>query len=191
MKRLASTALLVIIAAACVPWPAQAQPPAPPAAPPAFETGALEPAPPGVRAPACDPGPRELRHGKKVVRLQGGPPFLPILGILLPFVFLLGVVVVVVAALYVAHRAARMRFETLNLAIKEGKELPPELFRNGFHRRSDPLFSGLALVAVGLGLGIALGVAVAPTQAVWGLIPFLLGVALLVYVPLSRRQKQD
>lgn len=134
--------------------------------------------------PALEPGP-----GKKVIREQ---VIIPLFGMAIPVIFLLGVVAVVVVAILAAQRAARMRYDVIQLAIKEGRELPPELFRNGFRRRQrDPLLGGLVLTAAGLGVAIALGVAVAPVHAVWGLIPLLVGVAVLVYVPFWRKQKKE
>ncbi len=134
--------------------------------------------------PALEPGP-----GKKVIREQ---VIIPLFGMAIPVIFLLGVVAVVVVAILAAHRAARSRYDVIQLAIKEGRELPPELFRNGSRRRQrDPLLGGLVLTAVGLSLAIALGVAVAPVHAVWGGIPLLVGVALLVYVPFWRKQKKE
>ncbi len=110
-----------------------------------------------------------------------------------PIFTIVGGAAVLIVAIMMANRAARMRQETIQLAIKEGRELPPELFMRMRRPRvdRDPLLGGLVLTAVGLGVAIALGVAVAPVHAVWGLIPLLVGVALLVYVPFWRKQKKE
>jgi len=117
---------------------------------------------------------------------------LPVFGFLVPIIFWVAAAAVVIVAIIMAHRTTRMRYEVIQLAIKEGKDLPPELFRNGLHRRRrDPLLGGLVLTAVGVALAVALGVAAGWVQAVWGLIPLLVGVAFLVYVPFWRKQKKE
>ncbi|MEE9457349.1 MAG: DUF6249 domain-containing protein [bacterium] len=117
---------------------------------------------------------------------------IPIFGMMVPIIFILGVAAVIVVALLMAHRAAQMRQETIQLAIKEGRELPPELFmRMRYPRHPPPLLGGLILTALGIALSIALGVVCGPVQAVWGLIPLFIGVAILIYVPLYRKQKKE
>ena len=117
---------------------------------------------------------------------------IPIFGMLVPIIFILGVAAVIVVSILMAHRAAQMRNETIQLAIKEGRELPPELFmRMRQPRPPPPLLGGLVLTALGIALSIALGVVCGPAQAVWGLIPLLVGVAVLIYVPFYRKQKKE
>ncbi len=117
---------------------------------------------------------------------------IPIFGMMVPIIFILGVAAVVIIAILVAHRAAQMRQETIQLAIKEGRELPPELFmRMRYPRHPPPLLGGLILTALGIALSIALGVVCGAVQAVWGLIPLLIGVAILIYVPFYRKQKKE
>ncbi|UCH79091.1 MAG: hypothetical protein JSU81_03840, partial [Candidatus Coatesbacteria bacterium] len=70
---------------------------------------------------------------------------------------------------------------------KEGKDIPHDLLTARVRPRRDPLLSGLVLTALGVALSIALGVVTGPAQAVWGLIPLLMGLALLAYGPLHRR----
>ena len=95
-------------------------------------------------------------------------------------------------AVLVAHRAAKLRYEVIHLAIKEGRELPPDIFRNGHRRRRhDPLLSGLVLTALGIAVSISVGAVSGWVQAVWGLIPLAIGVALLAYVPFYRKQKKE
>nr|NIT35858.1 hypothetical protein [candidate division Zixibacteria bacterium] len=121
------------------------------------------------------------------------PTIIPLVAMAVPIFTIVGGAAVLIVAIMMANRAARMRQETIQLAIKEGRELPPELFMRMRRPRvdRDPLLGGLVLTAVGLGVAIALGVAVAPVHAVWGLIPLLVGVALLVYVPFWRKQKKE
>jgi hypothetical protein len=134
---------------------------------------------------------------------EGTPPFepdaevrkmevmLPIFGMTIPIVFIVGAAAVVIVAILLAHRTALKRYEVLQVAIKEGRELPPDIFRNGRRRRHDPMFSGLVLTASGVGLAIALGAVAGWVQAVWGLIPLFIGVAILIYVPYYRKQKKE
>jgi hypothetical protein len=111
---------------------------------------------------------------------------------LIPIIFWVAVAVVVIFAILMAHRTMRLRYDVIQLAIKEGKELPPDLFRNGFHRRRrDPLLGGLILTGLGVALAIALGAVAGWVQAVWGLIPLFIGIALLIYVPFYRKQKKE
>ena len=117
---------------------------------------------------------------------------IPIFGMMVPIIFILGVAAVIVVALLMAHRAAQMRQETIQLAIKEGRELPPELFmRMRYPRHPPPLLGGQILTALGIAVSISVGVVCGPVQAVWGLIPLFIGVAILIYVPLSRKQKKE
>ena len=135
---------------------------------------------------------------------EGAPPFepdaevrkmevmIPIFGMTIPIIFIIGAAAVVVVAVLLAHRTALKRYEVLQVAIKEGRELPPDIFRNGRRRRPrDPMLPGLVLTALGLALCIALGAVCGAVQAVWGLIPLFIGVALLAYVPFYRKQKKE
>jgi hypothetical protein len=187
---LAIAALTVLISAAVTfAQPAPAETGRPPAD---EELTAPEPGPPPL--PPLEPG----RHPKKVIikkrfgpehggpeehglrDSRGGGNVVALAALALPAIFTAAVVIVVVIALYIGHRTAQLRFETITLALKEGKEIPPELFLVG-RRRRDPTLTGLVLTALGIGLGVALGAVAAPVQATWGLIPFLMGVALLIY----------
>jgi len=107
-------------------------------------------------------------------------------------IFWIAVAAVVIIAIIMGHRNTRLRYDVIQLAIKEGKELPPDIFRNGYRRRRrDPLLAGLVLTALGVALAIALGAVAGWVQAVWGLIPLFIGIAFLVYVPYYRKQKKE
>lgn len=116
---------------------------------------------------------------------------IPIFGMTIPMIFIIGAVTVIVVAIFLAHRNAVKRYEVLQVAIKEGRELPPEIFTRARAPRRDPMLGGLVLTALGVALSISLGAVAGWVQAVWGLIPLLVGVALLVYVPLYRKQKKE
>ena len=143
----------------------------------------------GGDEPLCGPEGLEPGPGKTVIMEL---VIIPLVGMMLPIIFMLGTAAVIIVAILMAHRAAQMRQETIQLAIKEGRELPPELFmRMRYPRHPPPLLGGLILTALGIALSIALGVVCGPVQAVWGLIPLLIGVAILIYVPFYRKQKKE
>lgn len=145
---------------------------------------------PGVTETPCgDEDLAALEPGTEVRKMQ---VLIPIFSMTIPIIFILGVAAVIIVAIIMAHRAARMRHETIQLALKEGRELPPELFmRMRQPRPPPPLLGGLVLTALGIALSIALGAVCGPVQAVWGLIPLFIGVAILIYVPLYRKQKKE
>jgi len=197
--------ILLLTLAFWVPFAAGAAAPEPPPAPPAPESGTLEappwPGPPGAEGRPGERVPPEIRElikkrmERRLGELEGakrphpapgvGP--LPILAFwLVPATLFVAVAAVVIAALVVVHKSRLARYQVVAAALKEGKEIPPQLLTNGYGRH-DGLGGGLLLVALGLGLAIALGVAVAPTHAVWGVVPLLLGVALLITAALRRR----
>jgi len=118
---------------------------------------------------------------------------IPLVAMAVPIFTIVGGTAVLIVAILMAHRTAQLRQETIQLAIKEGRELPPELFMRMRRPRRDrdPLLGGLVLTALGVGVSISVGAVCGAVQAVWGLIPLLLGVALLVYVPFWRKQKKE
>jgi len=114
----------------------------------------------------------------------GGPsgvlgPLLPIISVVMVF----GMPVAIVA-LFVAlrHRRNRMMHETLRAMIEKGVPIPPELLAGGGAARvgvsngagygNRDLRWGLVLIALGVGVGLMAGKL--------GLIPFFIGVALLI-----------
>jgi hypothetical protein len=133
-----------------------------------------------IKKTAPETGPCGPLFGEAVV--------LPVFGMLVPITFFAGIAAVIIVAIIMAHRATQMRYDVIQLAIKEGKDLPPDILRNG---RRDPLLTGLILTALGIALSIALGAVAGWVQGVWGLIPLFVGVAFLVYVPHWRKQKKE
>jgi hypothetical protein len=130
-----------------------------------------------------EPGP-----GKTVVKEH---VIVPLVAMTVPIFTIVGAALVLIIAIWMAHRTAKMRYEVLQVAIKEGRELPPDLFRNGRHRRHNPLLVGLILTGGGLGVIIALGAVAGWIQGLWGLIPLLVGVAFLIYVPFYNKQRKE
>jgi protein-S-isoprenylcysteine O-methyltransferase Ste14 len=121
------------------------------------------------------------------------PTIIPLAAMTVPIFTIVGGTAVLIVAILMANRTARVRQETIQLAIKEGRELPPELFMRMRHPRRDrdPLLAGLVLTALGVAVSISVGAICGAVQAVWGLIPLLVGVALLIYVPFWRKQKKE
>ena len=88
--------------------------------------------------------------------------------------------------LYYKHRKLRMTHDTIRALAEKGLPVPPELLDPP--RRSDAgLRGGLVLVA----LGIALGIFLQEVHGPWsiGLIPGLMGVALLIAWMIETRSK--
>lgn len=192
MRKFLPATILLITLAAIWAWPAAAAEPEgePPEGAPAETPGkGLKIVTAGGDEPLCGPEGLEPGPGKTVIKEQ---VIIPLVGMMLPVIFMVGVAVVIIVAILMAHRATRMRYEVLQLAIKEGRELPPELFmRMRYPRHPPPLLGGLVLTALGIAVSISVGVVCGPVQAVWGLIPLFIGVAILIYVPLYRKQKKE
>jgi Domain of unknown function (DUF6249) len=112
---------------------------------------------------------------------------LPILGMLVTFVL---PVFLVATILYYKHRRQRMTHDTIVKLAEKGLPIPPELLEppaGGKHAQSSGLRAGLVLV----GLGIALGIFLWEIHGPWsiGLIPGLMGAALLIAWKIEERAK--
>ena len=192
MKKFLPAILVVIALAAFLAGPAVAQEEA------AEPTAATAEAPGktlkivtagGDEAPCGDEDMPPFEPDAEVRKME---VMIPIFGMTIPIIFILGAAAVVVVAVLLAHRTALKRYEVIQVAIKEGRELPPDIFRNGRRRRPrDPMLAGLVLTALGLAVSISVGAVCGAVQAVWGLIPLFIGVAFLVYVPFYRKQKKE
>jgi hypothetical protein len=111
---------------------------------------------------------------------------IPIAGMLVSF----GLPVMLVAIiLYYKHRRQRMTHDTIVTLAEKGLPIPPELLEPPEPKRSSDagLRGGLVLVA----LGIALGIFLREVHGPWsiGLIPGLMGVALLIAWKIEARAK--
>ena len=111
---------------------------------------------------------------------------IPIVGMLVSF----GLPVLLVAViLYYKHRKQRMTHDTIVKLAEKGLPVPHELLEPPVPRKaySSGLRGGLVLV----GLGIALGIFLREVQGPWsiGLIPGVLGVALLIAWKIETREK--
>ncbi|MGZ5098843.1 MAG: DUF6249 domain-containing protein [Usitatibacter sp.] len=95
-------------------------------------------------------------------------------------------VVLVAVILYYKHRKLRLTHETIARLAEKGLPVPPELLEPP--KRADAgLRAGLVLLA----LGIALAVFFFEVNGPWsiGLIPGLMGVALLIVWSIERRKE--
>jgi hypothetical protein len=112
--------------------------------------------------------------------------FIGLIAVLSPFVTLIAIFAIV---LHFRHRRRVILHETLRAMVEKGQPIPPELLAggadvsNGGRRRSPhgDLRGGLVLVS--------LGAALFYLQGKWGLIPFAIGLALLIVSALERWEK--
>ncbi len=110
---------------------------------------------------------------------------IPIVGMLVSF----GLPVVLVAIiLYYKHRRQRMTHDTIVSLAEKGLPIPPQLLETPAPRKqySSGLRGGLVLVGLGVALGIFLGEVGGPWSI--GLIPALMGVALLIAWKIETRE---
>ena len=121
--------------------------------------------------------------------------------IIYPFIPLVAMVLGIGFAIFASwseNKRKREMFELHHkerlLAIERGMEvppLPPEFFRHGFGRHGrDPSHSlrrGLVMLLIGVAVMISLGVNRGPEAATWGLIPFAVGLANVIYFYLATR----
>jgi uncharacterized iron-regulated membrane protein len=97
-------------------------------------------------------------------------------------------VLLVALILWFKHRKLRMIHETIARLAEKGLPVPPQLLEPPPRNRSAALRGGLVLLA----LGIALAAFFAQTSGPWsiGLIPGLMGAALLVAWAIERRDEK-
>lgn len=127
---------------------------------------------------------------------------MPYLGLVVPLAFVL--CIIFIGALAKAHKE-KLQHETIQRALDKGQPLPPELFSQpqmspeffkllAKHPSNDRR-GGLIAIAVGIGLYVFFGAMQSegvPDGLKWlGLIPGLVGVALLINWALDRREKGD
>jgi hypothetical protein len=94
-------------------------------------------------------------------------------------------ILLVAIILYYKHRKTRLTHETIARLAEKGLPVPPELLDPP--RRGNPgLRGGLVLVALGIGLGVFCY----ETGTTWslGLIPGLMGLALILAFAIERRK---
>jgi hypothetical protein len=116
--------------------------------------------------------------------LNGPAVLIPLLGMLVTFGLPLLLVAVI---LYYKHRKNSLTHETIAKLAEKGLPVPPELLTPPPPRGEPNLQAGLVLVGLGLGLGIFFMEVGAPWSI--GLIPGLMGVAILIGWRIERSRR--
>lgn len=122
-----------------------------------------------------------------------------ILAVMVPIIAIVMGIGLAMLAVWVRHQSKREMFELHHkerlLAIERGMEvppLPPEFFKDGLDRGSDRMRQGLVWLFVGMALIVALALNKSLETAAWGLIPFAVGIANLIYhFAVGRRQTEN
>jgi len=134
--------------------------------------------------------------------LMISPVIIPIIILVAAFVFVLALLLII--SLGNAHKE-KLRHETIQRALEKGQPLPadvfsqaalsPEFLKSLADRPRNDRRGGLVAIAVGIGLYVffdAMQSEGVPDGVKWvGLIPGLIGVALLVNWALDRGEKKD
>ena len=115
--------------------------------------------------------------------MQANESLVAIIGMVVTF----GLPVLLVALiLWFKHRKLRMTHETIMRLAEKGLPVPPELIAPPPRAQSAALRGGLVLVAMGIGFGVLFEEMHGPWSV--GLIPGLMGVALLIAWAIERRE---
>ena len=114
--------------------------------------------------------------------MQTTEAVIAIMGMLVSFGLPLLLVAVI---LYYKHRKLRITHETIARLAEKGMPVPPELLEPPRRGQYSGLRGGLVLIALGLGLAIFFWQMGVPWSI--GLIPGLMGVALLISWSIERR----
>jgi len=115
--------------------------------------------------------------------MQANETLVAIIGMVVTF----GLPVLLVALiLWFKHRKLRMTHETIMRLAEKGLPVPPELIAPPPRAQSAALRGGLVLVAMGIGFGILFEEMRGPWSI--GLIPGLMGLALVIAWVIERRE---
>ena len=94
-----------------------------------------------------------------------------------------------VFAMYFRSKRQKDEQETIRLAMEKGVDLPEELFKKveeSACSHSNPLRKGIFWTMTGLSLFIALYVNQGLEEAIWGIIPFAIGIGFLLFNKLDK-----
>lgn len=109
-------------------------------------------------------------------------------------IFSLGIpIVAIIGGLMYANRRARLQQELLMKLAETGQPIPPEILQSAlFRSRSgkSPLRRGLVVTAVGIGVMLYGGILAETAVLAAGLIPLVIGLALLLAAVIEKRQSK-
>jgi hypothetical protein len=114
------------------------------------------------------------------------------MAMLIGLAFVVGSFAVIIIIVLVTVRSRRAKAEMLHrermLALEKGVPIPPDYLESP--RRKRPYVAGLIWAGIGLG-AVVWGIVEGESDAnAWGLIPFFVGIALLIGDWLSSRREQ-
>ena len=114
---------------------------------------------------------------------------IPIIGVMIPIVFLILGTIIAIAAL--KHRAKRnqLEHEERMLALEKGASLPEPIVPEP--KKRNPYLWAFILIAFGLALGVGFLVEGDLEYVIWGVIFFLVGWAILIAHLFHRREKMS
>ena len=95
-------------------------------------------------------------------------------------------IIILMLVLFFSYRKRRQRMDLIQSFVSAGKDVPVQLLDEA--SETDPLRSGINLVAIGLGVVVALQWAGAGEAAAFGLIPLFIGLARLGYYYLDKNR---
>jgi len=109
------------------------------------------------------------------------------LGVLIPIVAIIGGVAVAIVAIWTDFKNKQLEHNLKLKALEKGMELPAEPPKSHPY----PYRSGLMWVVIGVGTFVGTWVSTGGLEgAIWGIVPFLIGLALIVSVKLRRKEGQ-
>ncbi len=107
------------------------------------------------------------------------------LGVLVPIVAIIGGIAVAIVAIWVDLKKGQLAHNLKLTALEKGVELPAEPPRP----RPYPYRSGLIWVVIGVGTFVSIWVSSGSLEeAIWGIVPFLIGLALIISVKLRKEE---
>jgi len=109
------------------------------------------------------------------------------LGVLVPIVAIIGGIAVAIVAIWVDLKKGQLAHNLKLTALEKGVELPAEPSKP----RPYPYRSGLIWVVLGVGTFVSIWVSSGSLEgAIWGIVPFLIGLALIISVKLRKEEGQ-
>lgn len=120
--------------------------------------------------------------------MNWGETVIPVIAITSPFIM---VVLVVFIVLRYKSKERHARYALMQKAMEAGVELPKDLFAEPEKVSRPQIVNSLIPIFVGIALFIALATMMGFEIAVWGLIPFAVGLANLIGYLYSKKQQSS